>query len=288
MKRILIVSMALACAAFDATRPCAAAIVTIQADKDNSIFSEAASQAKSAGAALSVYTGTAGANASNGIRRGLVSFNLTGPGGVPVGATITSASLTMYVAIAPMNIPPGPALTNVSLYRLTSDWGEGTSFSGLGTGTGTGSAAQQNDTTWLYRFYNFTTPASSTPWSTVGGDFSGTVTATQSIGVPTDVVHDNYLWQSAQLTADVQSWYSNPAQNFGWILRGDEVTGFSTRRFFSSEFVDNTNFPGQYFGPLLTVQFDTMVPEPATWALLALGGVGILGWRRYSRRHSIP
>ncbi|MCE9544949.1 MAG: DNRLRE domain-containing protein [Planctomycetia bacterium] len=265
----------MACAIFGAARTSSATTVTFQADKDNSIFQDGTS--KSAGAAQSIHVGAAGSNANGSIRRGLIYFDLTAPGKIPANAIITGASLTMYVAIAPMNIPPGPALTNVSLYALTKEWGEGASAGGLGMGTGTGANAVAPDATWLKPKFG-----SAPNWTTPGGDFVATITATQAIGVPTDVIHDNYVWQSTQLLTDVQSWYDDSASNFGWILRGDEATAFSNRRFFSSEFT-TVNFPGQYFGPLLTVEFE-IAPEPSTWALLLLGGVGILVLRRRSLR----
>ena len=52
---------------------------------------------------------------------------------------------------------------------------------------------------------------------TQGGDFSATVSASQSVGAI-----GQYTWSSAQMVADVQSWLDNPASNFGWLVLGDE------------------------------------------------------------------
>ena len=52
-----------------------------------------------------------------------------------------------------------------------------------------------------------------------GGDFSGTASASQSVGAI-----GQYTWSSAQMVADVQSWLDTPASNFGWLVLGDEST----------------------------------------------------------------
>src|SRR6266536_6406864 len=65
--------------------------------------------------------------------------------------------------------------------------------------------------------YNFLT--------TQGGDFSATVTASQSVGPV-----GQYTWSSAQMVADVQSWVNNPASNFGWLVVGDESAAGTTKR----------------------------------------------------------
>jgi hypothetical protein len=107
------------------------------------------------------------------------------------------------------NIPPGLTITAVSLsknvsrvpidtaytielHRLLANWGEGTSQA---TGEeGTEAPATLNDATWRH-----------------------------PIG--------QYMWSSAQMVADVQSWLDNPASNFGWLVLGDESTNTTTKRF---------------------------------------------------------
>ncbi|MCE9548381.1 MAG: DNRLRE domain-containing protein [Planctomycetia bacterium] len=246
-----------------------ATTVQIQAGKDNSIFSDGTSN--SGGAGYTLYTGTAG-NTNTGRRRALVWFDVAAI--VPAGATITSASLSMYVYDAATQ--DTNTARNTSLYDLTKTWGEGSSQGsgnhGIGAGTGTGAAAQTNDATWIVRFFN----VANTNWTTAGGDFAGSPSATHAVGQASIVTPE--VWQSAGMATDVQSWLDTPNQNFGWMVRGDESTTFTTRRFYSRDFVDNTNFPGQYFGPLLTVQFEVAspVPEPATWVLLMLGGPALM------------
>ena len=117
------------------------------------------------------------------------------------------------------------ALSNVrtvELHRLLADWGEGTSDATANEGQG--APATANDATWQHRFYN------TIFWTTQGGDFSGTVSANQSVG---DI--GDYTWSSAQMTTDVQSWLDNPAINFGWLVLGDESTSTTTKRFDTRE-----------------------------------------------------
>jgi len=63
-----------------------------------------------------------------------------------------------------------------------------------------------------------------------GGDFSSTVSASQSVGAIGE-----YAWSSAQMVADVQSWLDNPANNFGWLVLGDESESATAKRFDTRE-----------------------------------------------------
>ena len=97
----------------------------------------------------------------------------------------------------------------VELHKLLADWGEGTSIAPGEEGEG--APATPNDATWRHRFFD------TIFWTTEGGDFSATVSASQSVGGV-----GQYTWSSAQMVADVQSWLDNPASNFGWLVLGDE------------------------------------------------------------------
>ena len=149
------------------------------------------------------------------IRRGMLAFDIAGS--VPPGSTITSVSLTMHMSRTALS-----NVRTVELHRLMADWGEGTSDATANEGQG--APATANDATWRHRFYN------TIFWTTQGGDFSGTVSASQSVG---DI--GDYTWSSAQMTTDVQLWLDNPAINFGWLVLGDESTSTTTKRFDTRE-----------------------------------------------------
>ena len=143
--------------------------------------------------------------------RGLMDFDVAG--NVPAGATINSASLTVYVSLTASTTT---VLPNVELHKTLADWGEGTSKSSATTypymppyGNAT-----TGDATWKHTFYN------TQFWATPGGDFSPTVSATTVFGL--DGTYST--WSSnAQMVADVQGWANNPTTNFGWLLKGDET-----------------------------------------------------------------
>ena len=147
----------------------------------------------------------AGRTLTNGVRRGLIMFDLSS---IPAGSTITTATLSLVC------IRAGSTFTvREDLHRLIASWGEAGSISDGGGG----GAAQAGDATWLYRFYT------SSSWTTPGGDFSATVSATAQVGLP-----DTYTWSGPGLLADVQGWVNVPATNFGWIVVGEEVPVFVT------------------------------------------------------------
>ena len=84
------------------------------------------------------------------------------------------------------------------------------------------SVTAEDDATWIHRFYDGSSkppPPNPNHWTTPGGDFNPTASASRSVGA-----NGSYTWGStAQLAADVQSWLDNPASNFGWLVKGPEV-----------------------------------------------------------------
>jgi hypothetical protein len=148
---------------------------------------------------------------ANAVRRGLLHFDVAGA--LPPNAVVAHASLTLHMSQS----NSGPV--DVAIYRVRTDWGEGSSFS---TGS-QGAPAEGSDATWLHTFYD------DTFWRHPGGDFVALRSATTSVGSP-----GFYSW-NGKLRRDVRRWARAPEQNFGWMLIGDEVTPFSSKRFDSRE-----------------------------------------------------
>jgi hypothetical protein len=129
---------------------------------------------------------------------------------------------------------------NVELRRLLADWGEGTSVAPGEEGDG--APATTNDATWRHRFFD------TIFWTTQGGDFSATVSASQSVGAV-----GVYTWSSSQMRADVQSWLDDPADNFGWLALGDESEILTAKRFDTRESASP---------PVLTIIYRPPGPRP--------------------------
>ena len=205
------------------------AIINIMPSKDNTLYEyDPAEGDHSNGAGFHFF---AGENAMGELRRGLLAFDIAGT--IPAGSTITAVSLSMN-----MSMTPTGAVT-IELHKLLADWGEGTSHAPMGEGDG--APATPNDATWRHRFFD------SVFWTTQGGDFSATVSASQSVGVT-----GHYTWSSAQMVADVQSWLDNPASNFGWLVLGDETAPATSKRFDTRESASP---------PILTIEF-RVAPSP--------------------------
>ncbi len=207
-----------------------AGMISINPSKDNTLYEYDPSEGDlSNGAGFHFF---AGENADGEIRRGVLAFDISGS--IPPGSTITAVSLTLN-----MSMTPAGAET-IELHKLLADWGEGTSHAPMGEGQG--APATPNDATWRHRFFD------SIFWTTQGGDFSVTVSASQSVG---DI--GQYTWNSAQMVADVQSWVDNPASNFGWLVLGDESQAATSKRFDSRESASP---------PVLTIEYTRTAPSP--------------------------
>jgi len=157
----------------------------------------------------------AGKTALDKLRRGVLAFDIAG--NIPPGSTITAASLSVN-----MSRTPNQADFLMELHKLLAAWGEGPSNAPAEEGTG--APATPNDATWRHRFFD------TIFWSTQGGDFSATVSASQLVGAL-----GQYTWSSSQMVADVQGWLDNPANNFGWLMLGDESETLSAKRFDTRE-----------------------------------------------------
>jgi hypothetical protein len=225
--------------------PALANTSTLQPTKDNTLYEPILQDAfadRSDGAGPTMFVGKVkdadadpGPGTRPAVRRGVLSFDIAGA--IPAGATINSVQLTMYVDKVGLT-----TAFNVSVYRLLSGWGEGTSNTG-NSQQGRGEPPTTNDATWHHTFY----PGQF--WSVPGGDYTLTASAVRSIGNT-----GFYTFGSTSgLVADVQSWLNNPAQNFGWIIIGNELTIQTTKRFATRESTGQTG--GVSWKPTLVVDY---------------------------------
>lgn len=189
--------------------PAGAIRVVIACGRDATLFESCGCYASGAGQGL-----YAGETQYFGARRALLWFAVGDS--IPVRSHVDSVRLELHSD----RTTAGPRVH--SLHRVTADWGEGASVS-LGGG---GAPAAAGDATWTHRFYE------TLQWTTPGGDFESTPSASASVdGVGT------VRWGSTlEMVADVQSWIEDPTTNNGWIMIGEEAAEASAKRFASREF----------------------------------------------------
>lgn len=147
-----------------------------------------------------------GGEGSDEVRtRALISFNL-GAAGIPSGATILDAVLTLHASYT-----IGGA-ADFSLHRLTTAWGE--AGSNAPGNERDGDQARQSDATWLFSFFD------GASWQNPGGDFAPGSSAVVNVAGT-----GSYQWSSSDLIRDVQGWIDNTSSDFGWLLLGDQIPG---------------------------------------------------------------
>jgi hypothetical protein len=188
-------------------------IININPVKDNTLYEFVPADGDRSNAlGLHFFTGETGMGE---LRRGVLAFDIAG--NIPAGSTILGVTLSLNMSRTGSDTP-----RNVELHKLLADWGEGTSVAPGEEGDG--APATTNDATWRHRFFD------TIFWTTEGGDFSGTASASQSVGSV-----GVYTWSSSQMRADVQSWLDDPASNFGWLVLGDESAILTAKRFDTRE-----------------------------------------------------
>ncbi len=211
-----------------------AGIVNIMPSKDNTLYVYDPAEGDVSNA-LGLHF-FAGETALGELRRGVIAFDISG--NIPEGSKIVSVTLSLNMSRTALD-----DFRNIELHKLLADWGEGTSMASGEEGDG--APATPNDATWRHRFFD------TIFWTNEGGDFSLTVSATQSVGPL-----GSYMWSSSQMVAEVQSWLDDPANNFGWLVLGDESTNITSKRFDTRESASP---------PVLTIEYAAaprVVPTP--------------------------
>lgn len=155
----------------------------------------------------------AGRDGVNGIRRGLIRFDLSN---LPPGSSITSAVVQLTVVKVPSQ---SPINSTFDLFRLLAHWGEGIQT------FNNGGAAFDDEATWNARLYG------TAHWTEPGAKKDAVATPSAS-AVVGDSMGEIVSWSGPGLVRDVQFWLDNPASNYGWLLTSqDEVSNRSVRGF---------------------------------------------------------
>jgi len=175
-----------------------------------------------------------GLNDNAEVSRALLKFDIAG--NLPANATIQRVTLTLTVA---QSISVNASF--FSLHRALQPWGEGSKANG-----DSGGLATSGEATWNARSY----PATlwSVPGATAPADYVAAASASQYV-----IAEGSYSF-SSNLLADVQSWFTNSAANFGWFLISEDEGTFDTfQRFASREDAANA--------PRLIIDY-TLPPRP--------------------------
>ncbi|MFO0873471.1 MAG: DNRLRE domain-containing protein [Phycisphaerales bacterium] len=228
--------------AIAAASSAAADSVALVAIKDNTLI-ETVDGALSNGSGPAFFAGRVGGAGGGSIRRGVLQFDLSGA--VPVGSTVTSATLTLSAGSS------SAGTQTVALRRLLASWGEGASFASGGSGA----PSQPGDATWIHRIFP------DVFWSTPGGDFSTEASASAEVGGV-----GVYSWGgTGAMVADVQDWLDDPDANFGWLVQGNESAPQTVKRFDSREVDEIAR------RPMLVIEF--VPPSPCVLGDLDCNGV---------------
>lgn len=165
----------------------------------------------------------AGSTASGALRRALLRFDVAAE--IPPGSIVDSVALEL---VLDRTMSPPASLT---VHRVSQSWGEGVAEA-MGE-EGAGAPAGSGDATWQDRFHP------DVAWSTPGGDYTSTPSATTLTGGLGLV---SFAGEPG-LVADVQSWIDDPSSNHGWMVIGEEATFRSAKRFGSRESADPMAVP---------------------------------------------
>ena len=212
---------------------------------------------------------SAGRNRSQSLlRRGLLQFDFED---LPSNAVVVPGTvrLSMEVVDSPRRDTSGKDRP-FWLVPVTQPWGEGTSMANIGvSGAGSGAAAALGDATWLHGSFNPDVHDPRAPNLEDGGYWEQTavlgaapVDPTRfgaSVGsVPAAPYLGPVVFTSASMESDINQWLGGSAENYGWLLIGDELvdgSSVSSARGFASR---ESETP-----PELSFEY-RIVPEPST------------------------
>ncbi|RLS65472.1 MAG: hypothetical protein DWH96_00190 [Planctomycetota bacterium] len=230
-----------------------AAFVTLAATQSATIYSEDTNAANGSGQYV-----LAGRTNQGYTRRSILRFDLSD---LPEGAVLLSARVSLVVLQGNGGVRP------MSLHAATQQWTTGASDP---SGTeSVGVAALLSDCTWNWSSSDGA--LAGTAWNKAGGSFASIASATSST-----TVTGLQNWESAALAADAQAWLTNPTENFGWFLLGDESTVGTARR------LDSANAAAGGYLPTLELEY-TLIPAPGALALLGCAGIMLAARRRTNR-----
>lgn len=182
---------------------------------------------------------------------GLLRFNnISGTGGaIPAGQTITSAKIQLKVASVNQN--GSGSWLNVKMSPMLVDWAEGTKNA---------TTATAGESCFMWRSYNTQQWGSATKGPQGGTDYNNTTGPVVTFNAANVTVEYD-------VTSMVQAWYAG-TPNYGVYLYGIN-SYYAAANIASSEDATVANRPA------LVIDY-VPVPEPATIALISLGGLFLL------------
>ncbi len=145
-------------------------MVRLEAEKDNTIFSE--DDTLSNGAGQYMYAGSTNQLKD---RRALLKFEF--PDSITGDVVVDSVFLILTASNTNLTTISSP----VNLHRISGEWGEGTSNAAL-QGGGQGARATDGDVTWKWAYYD------TNEWTAAGGDFLAETSAMANVPGTGDMV----------------------------------------------------------------------------------------------------
>jgi glucose/arabinose dehydrogenase len=220
-----------------AVAPVVAETLELMPARDNTLFEDGEGRFSNGGG-KHLFIGRVGVDGQEELRRTVVAFDFAA---IPPNAIIDSVQLEVTIVQVPTPTPGDglPVDDRSTLHRVLSDWGEG--FSNAAGAEGRGARVEPVEpedpidvgaVTWIHTFFD-PDPGAATFWASPGGDFMPAESASVPFGTsnPETIV----FVSTSEMVADVQLWVMKPAENFGWLLRGDEIRVRNARGLASRE-----------------------------------------------------